>query len=349
MAIRINQGAAPQAGRMSMPKGTYLPNNLPFSNPSTAADGALGGGSGLNPGSVVPSAGMIAGGNLQPGGTPSPLQQYNQPNFIGNFLQQMDTDMRNQPTMVDMANQFDIKKAEAAYGTLVANGMKGFADIIKGLSNPSTAPTSSFTPPSNQTNSLVGTEVSASPNFLTNHQVQQIMPGLTDKDKQRIMQEKGYTQSYQAGVGVVWVKTGEGSGGQQNTSSAVSGELDARGRPQFVDPTQLEPGERVTAASGVTYAGGTPYTNAAGTTVAQYAITLPGGANDTKGRYKWKSTVRQDQDGNWVRIYRKELRKVYTRSHRKKVYARREEAQSQARDVSDAEISQLVNLRADFG
>lgn len=346
MAIRINAGAAPQAGRISMPKGTYLPNNLPFSNPSTAADGVLGGSSGTNPG--IPAAGTIPGTNIPVGGAPSPLQQYNQPNFLGSFLQNMDAQMRNQPTMVEMANMFDYQKAEAAYGSLVARGMQGFADIVKGLSNPSTSPTSSFTPPSNQTNSLVGTDVTASPNYLTNHQVGQILSGMSLNDKERIMKEKGYVQSYQSGIGAVWVKTGEGTG-VTNTSSAVSGALDSRGRPEFVDPTQLAPGERVTSQSGITFAGGTPYTDAAGTTVSQYAMTLPGGANDTKGRFKWKSTVRQDENGNWVRIYRKELRKVYTRSHRKKLAARQQDQANQVQDVSEAEISQLVNLRADFG
>lgn len=334
MAIKINAGAAPQAGRITMPKGTYLPTN-PFSNPSTAASGSLGGGGGTNPGTI---------GNVPIGGATSPIEQYRQPNFLSDFLQSVDQQMRNQPNAIDMANQFNYGQAQAQLGTTVANVLKGWSDIVKGLSNPATAATTAFTPPKNQTNGLVGTDVSASPNFLSTHQVSQIFSGLGAEQKEKLMTSKGYTRSYQAGVGEIWVKTGEGTG-----TSAVSGGLDARGRPEFVDPTALEPGERVTAQSGLTFVGGTPYTDPGGTTVAQYTMTIPGGANDTKGRFKWKSTVQKDADGNWVRIYRKELRKVYTRSHRKKQYQRRLDKQQQPADVSTNEVEQLVNFRANFG
>src|SRR5690242_17433617 len=48
MAIKIQAGMLPQYGRITMPKGTFL------SNPSTAADGGLGGGGTTPPTHMAP-------------------------------------------------------------------------------------------------------------------------------------------------------------------------------------------------------------------------------------------------------------------------------------------------------
>jgi hypothetical protein len=214
--------------------------------------------------------------------------------------------------------------------------------------NPNVSPTNVFKSPSTNApaNSLVGSQILNSPQQISSHQLRQIMPGLDPKQLQQVMGSRGYQRTYVSGVGEVWVQTGEAQ-----TNAPIAAGM----RPEYVDPTALERGERVTDAGGFSYVGGADYTNAEGETVSQYAVTIPGGpraGQDKHGKYKWTSTVRQDKDGNWVRVYRQQLRKVYSRSAQKGRAARAEEAarnQSVARQVNTAEYNQLVNLRADYG
>lgn len=337
MAIRINQGTLPVPGRLTMPQGTFLSEAPPFDNPGTSAFGSLGGSAGMN----VPSYGQI--GNFPPGGTPSPLQQYNQPNFLSNFLQSIDQQMRNTPNALEMAQNFDFKIAEQRYGSAIAKNLQAYADIVRGVSETKTSPTGAFTPPKNSSNPLVGEDVGSSPNYITDRTIASIFGGGNAEQISESMRAKGYQRVYQAGVGGVWVKI-------QNNPNApdFTGGVNERGRPNFVDPTSLEYGERVTAASGLTFVGGLPYTNPAGETVSQYAVTIPGGVSDE--HFKWKSTVKKDEQGNWVNVYSRELRKVYTRSHWKRKQAREEAAAaSKPQGNNYAEINQLVNLRADYG
>lgn len=331
MAIRINAGAAPQYGRITLPRGTFL------SNPATAADGSLGGPQGMNP-SQIPTPGNMWQG-VTPGynqqltsdvgsgfGVPSnPFAQYEYKPPKGSLLLPPD----------QAALLMSPGKAEA-YRNLWN---------LAALGGPTGEQTNAFDPPETPQTPLVGRDIQASPTYLPQSLVSSIYPGATGVEKSALLQAAGYQKVYQAGIGPVWVKVGQPSGVEGVLNGAVSAETDTRGRPVYVDPTRLERGERVTASSGVTFVGGLPHEDAQGNVVAQYAMTLPGGQDND--RYKWKSVVRKDKDGNWVRIYSRELRKVYTRSHRKKLIKRREE--QAMTDTSPHEINQLVNLRADYG
>ena len=344
MAIRINAGAIPKVGRLTMPKGTFLPEDPPFSNPATSAIGSIAGASGMNP-----PPGMVSpfGGTVPQYGYQSPEQ--GQPNFLGNLLSSINQQMKQSPNMLEMANQFSRVDAEKTYGAGLANVLQGYTDIVKGLGNAKSDPTGAFTPPKNATNSLVGANLAQVPNFVSEKQLMGIYGQSNSEVVAQTMNAKGYVRSYQPGVGAVWIKAGEGQPGAPNFSSATSGSVDERGRPEFVDPTALEYGERVTAQSGLTFVGGIPYTNPAGETVSQYAMTIPGGQSDE--HFKWKSTIKKDDSGNWVNVYSRELRAVYTRSHWKRKAAREEQAQMNAKPkgLNNAEVNQLVNLRASYG
>lgn len=338
MAIRVTTGTVPPMGRLTMPKGTFL------SNPSTAAVGSLGGPQGMNPAlgqtpdylntntwgqSINPLGTEDARGNAPA----NPFQ-----GIVDWFASQKGTNRSVLDVLLGGTT-----KAPISYGQNTILPSQGF-----GVFQSSDKPVNAFAPPKSKTNTLVGQDIGSSPEFLSQHQLGQLFPGIDRSKLEAVMGSRGYVRQYQMGVGEIWVKTGEGTGGE-SFASATSGGLDARGRPEFVDPTLLEPGERVTSQSGLTFVGGTDYTDPSGNTVSQYSITLPGGANDTKGRYKWSSTIRKDEQGNWVRIYRKELRKVYTRSHRNRAQGRREARRNQQNQVNGNEVNQLVNLRVDFG
>lgn len=347
MAIKINKGTAPALGRLTMPQGTFLSDQPPF-QPTTALDGAFGEG-----GAMLPKAPQIP-----VGGTPSPLQP-SQPagsiptNPIGQFTQWLDQAMRDTPTMPELATRFNYDEAKTRWGPTLANMMQSYANLV----SPTGGPTGVLNEP---THSLVGNDIGASPIGLSLQQVTNLFPSLSQKQIRETMMGMGYTYQYSGGRGGVWVKTGEGTGtalpssGSQNLSSQGA-PLDPRGRPQWVDPTALQRGERVTTQSGTTFVGGTP--TASGQ--AQYAVTIPGGVDDE--RYKWAEKTRQDNDGNWVKVYSRVKRAQYTRQWRKKQQGRAEEAAQQQAAVQQVEqpqsmtvqppvgFNQLVNLRADYG
>lgn len=301
----------------------------------------------MNPATPQLNTTPVGGNPFLAGGQGYSVNQaaQNQPSFldgIKDFIKNMDLQMRNTPNAFQLAEQFDVQRAENMYGSGIASALKSYTDMLKAQT-----PTTAL---KEQPNSLVGNEMSASPDFVVNHQISQLLQTSDPNKIAAFMGAKGYVSSYQAGIGMVWVKGAEGAGAQE--MSAAQGAIDERGRPEYVDPTMLEPGERMINAQGVGFTGGTDYTNAAGTTVSQYAVTLPDNiGSDPKGRYKWVSSVSQDADGNWKRVYRRQLRKVHTRSHRKKQQARAEEAAMQENQNSGGGIerNQLVNLRIDFG
>lgn len=336
MAIKINEQTYPPAGRLTMPKGTFL------SNPSTAADGVNQGGAGM-----LPPTPQI---NMWQGVTPGYNQQL-APNTNFNNSQNPFTN-----TSGKNLNPY----ARYEYGSGFAADFRNFFrgegqyganpdPLLRSLVAPNTTPTNVFKSPSTNApaNSLVGSSILSAPNQISSNQLRQIMPGLSAKQLQETMASRGFVRTYVAGVGEVWVRSGEAT-----TNAPIAG---GNGRPEYVDGASLERGERVTSASGATYYGGQEYTDADGNTVSQYAVTLPGAREnqdqvDKHGsRYKWVSTVQRDRDGNWVRVNRQVLRKVHTRSHQKKLQARREEAAASPQQVNSAEFNQLVNLRVDFG
>jgi hypothetical protein len=168
--------------------------------------------------------------------------------------------------------------------------------------------------------------------------------GLTNAQVAEQMKQAGFNQRYVEGVGMTWFpNTGVGT--------AQMGNLGAGDRPDYVDGASLQPGESVTDSSGNRWVGGTPTEDG----TAQYALNVanPNAAKDTKGKYKWVSEVKKDKNGNWIRVNRQVLRKVYTRSHLKRAAERKYEqatpTQPSQGGTSTPEYNQLVNFRASFG
>lgn len=332
MAIKISAGAAPRYGRVTMPKGTYLSTPPKFSNPSTAASGPLGAGGGneLPPTPQIP-------GILQA------ISSYD----TGNPSSTLNTVPETNPLKTYLTNY--LSSADFKYSAI--GQFLGLSEKAPVHTNPLVSPEQEYARNllKSQPNALVGQDIGTTPPFIAGHQIKQVFSGMSAQDIQNTMALKGYVRSYQAGVGEIWVKsaTPVTPGGGQPSSSAGSGELDARGRPQYVDPTALEPGERIVAASGVGYTGGTDYTNAAGETVSQYAVTIPG-----KGD-RWKYKIKQNENGDWVRVYYRTFgtqnRRTKAANRAKQKNAAQYAKQAQSPVESAVEFHQLVNLRADFG
>lgn len=352
MAIKINQGSAPVLGRITMPKGTFLSDPLPpLSQPSTAADGALGTGGAMLP--PTPQLGGVPGsveggrGQLVPWGNnrPAPFASGGNP-FLQGGQGAAQWNAATDPNRSLWADLRDWFRGEGKYG-------QNPDPLLRSIINPAAPTTGTLSAP---TNSLVGNDIGSSPTGLAPEQVKRLFPNMTDSQIAQQMAAKGYTYTYTGGRGGIWVKTGEGTGEVVNSTPA-SAPVDARGRPEWVDPTSLQRNERVTTSNGLTYVGGTP--TASGQ--AQYAVTYPGGVSDE--RYKWSSQTRQDSDGNWVKIYKREKRAQYTKQWRKKQQARAEEevrnapaptaqpeyVQPSVTVSPPVEYTQLVNLRADYG
>lgn len=167
--------------------------------------------------------------------------------------------------------------------------------------------------------------------------------GLTPDQVAQKMVAAGYMLTNKPGVGEVWVPSGAGTqaygGGANGTSQNT--------RPEWVDGAALAPGESVTDAYGNRYVGGTPAPDG----TPQYAVNYanPAAANDKHGKYKWVSSVRKDSNGNWVRVNKQVLRKVYTRSFAKKQAIRQIENPQNPQANPVGEYNQLVNFRANFG
>lgn len=345
MAIRINSGVlAPQYGRITAPRGTFL------SNPSTAADGSLGGSSGMNPPTPL---GQQTGGYA--GGTPG---------YVGEIQNKNLWDIVSAPfkQLAGPLNNFDAYLRTVKFAPVNVGPLQPIAQFGADLNSISeqiakgqqSSPYQSAFQSAGSNKPYSGNNAQiVSPGQIPNAQAQLGMPGLSQQQIDETMSARGYIKTSQPGVGEVWVRTGNSGSLQQmaqTANMAYSAETDARGRPVYVSPENLQPGERVTAASGIRYVGGTPYTDQQGTTVGQYARTIPNerAAQDTKGRYKWVSDVRKDQNGNWVRTYRQVLRKVYTRSH---FHGGRGGGNQtdQSMNQGSPDQTQLVNLRANYG
>lgn len=327
MAIRISKGASiPQAGRITMPKGTYL------SSPSTVADGSLGGSSGMNPaapqvsmwGSVTPGYNTVQtpfAGMIDP--NPFAQHEYRPPTQPVQLWNPIAPDKFGPLAGVVKFGQDMIKLGEAAGRP--ATPTPSFAQSAQ------TAQQYAQMPTMTQYGAVIPMNIANQSGAAD---------GLSPAQVASQMQSAGYTQKWVEDLGQVWVK---GEGGP------VAGSPGAGGRPEWVDGASLAPGESVTDANGNRFVGGTPAPDG----TAQYAVNYanPAAAKDTKGKYKWVSNVKKDANGNWVRVNRQVLRKVYTRSHLKKQAAQNEAAaqQEQQAQMQPGEFNQLVNFRAGFG
>lgn len=356
MAIRINAGTPPQLGRITMPQGTYL-SQTPFDNPAGQAVGELGGSQGTNVsmwGGYVPGTNALAantvGASLVATPQINPLQQYHEAQR-GNFGDTVVTGQKQnfynelgQPVEYEQHHIWNGKDT-ITYNPVVhdSSGNRYTWDANKkdyvrdetGILNPK---------PSAPTNTLVGQNFVSAPAQMTAKQVQAVT-GLTGQQLTDFMVKNGYGERrYMAGVGEVYVKTGEAA-----PSSQLQQGIDSRGRPDFVDGASLARGERVTNSRGFTYVGGTPYTDPSGNTVGQYAVTVPGVKNDPKGMFKWKERTQKDSNGNWVKIYSQEVRKVYSQRAERLREARADRAKKGRGGGNGGSQQQLVNLRVNYG
>lgn len=342
MAIRLtNQTAAPQYGRITSPRGTFL------SNPSTAPDGILGRRGALLPSQANPYATAQAG--------ISPVTQFDvQP---GVPYGQVPTN----PALGYGTNPVGVNVNFQNLGNNILAGVRNALGVD--IPTPTGPVFTPGTPNSNlgrviQTNSPTTTPFA--PQRYEGMQGVQLQPGvipaaqanitggadgLSPEQVRQQMIAAGFTLQNRPGIGEVWVP------GAQTTARATGaggGALDSRGRPEFVNGAALAPGESMTNANGVRYVGGTPAPDG----TAQYAVNLPNqnAANDTHGKYKWISEVKRDSDGNWVRINRQVLRKVYTRSHLKnRGGGGGGPAPTAPGEVTPGEQNQLVTFRAQYG
>jgi hypothetical protein len=340
MAIKTNQ-PSPQLGRITTPKGTF------FSNPSTAASGSLGG-IGVVPGVPNMWAGTTPGYNAQlspntnaqnstnPFADPYRLDH----NPFGGYAHQYGAVAPGTNQIADKYGQ-----GAANYVQAFRDAQDQFLNIFKKQTPDNVLGKPTLSSPSN---SLVGNGTLSAPNQMTLKQVQSVFGSMSVADIQKTMEQKGYQRTYIMGVGEVFVRSGESA----PLSQQAGVPLDSRGRPEYVDGASLAQGERVTNANGFSYVGGTPYTNPAGETVGQYAVTVPGVKDDPKGMYKWTSTTKKDSNGNWVKVYKQQLRKVYSKGGREQQAARQESAVNSgavSQEAVQQNYSQLVNLRADYG
>lgn len=300
-----------------MPKGTYL------SNPSTAADGGLGGGSGNNP-------------------------PYNPFQTIINAFSQVGKGLVAADKQVA---DFMTKTNNPAWLQPISNAVRpyvpeAFQNAAK--SNLAPAPTNAFVNKTAQ--EAQSWQPAGLPNgVIPNSAAMQAgaLDGMSNAQVEAQMKQAGFNQKWVEGMGMVWFPA-SGIGATANMGGLGGGD-----RPDYVNGAALAPGESVTDSSGNRFVGGTPTEDG----TAQYAINIanPNAARDTKGKYKWVSSVKKDKDGNWVRVNRQVLRKVYTRSHIKAAAARYEEQQQQAaqnpvsQDPTVQNYNQLVNFRANYG
>lgn len=341
MAIRINSNAAlsPQYGRLTAPRGTFL------SNPSTAADGALGGGQGMNPSFPTPLGQQTNYGSVAPGYldqvknknlwdiVSTPFQQ------AGNALNNLDTALRGVRLWQPVApQQFGPLASVTQLGVDlmgISNQMTGNQQFASPYSAPVEQPVSATQKPYAGNNAQI-----TFPNQIPNAQAQLGMPGLSQEQINEAMTQRGYIKSYQSGVGEVWVRTG---------NSAPLDQLAQNANKQYqamTNPAGLAPGETVVTDNAV-YRGGTPTATGEG----QYSVTYKNtnAANDKHGKYKWVSDVRKDANGNWVRVNRQVLRKVYTRSHFHGGRGGGLPTGNQPGNQASGDQAQLVNFRANFG
>jgi hypothetical protein len=308
-----------------MPQGTFL------SNPATAADGVLGGGSGTLPGQPTGFQGNLG---YAPVSQPTPWWQSPWNEAFDKYINQPLKDIQlwkpfKYPQPFDILNQLPTGMEQQSKPN------KYVSPFVQKNQQQATAQYASMP-------NLAGNPGSI-PIAIANQAG--AADGMTPQQVAQQMQAAGYVQKWVEDVGQVWVP---GSGmAQANGGSMTAG--GGTQRPEYVDGASLAPGESVVDANGNRFVGGTP----TATGESQYAINYanPNAARDTKGKYKWVSDVRKDSNGNWVRINRQVLRKVYTRSHMKQAAQRRadERAAAAAPTQNEANYSQLVNLRANYG
>lgn len=356
MAIRINAGAAPRLGRISQPLGTFLPNDQPpYSNPSTGAAGSLGGSMGMNP------------GGPRPGGPTSEVVPMGFLDVVRAILGVP------QPGTVQLSQSVPYVPKSTGTGQPTVNAYTrgprpggptsparsiGFLNTVRSVLAVENQPEYQFQTqgvPFEQitnprpTHPFVGQGISSRPAVVSMSQARALYPGEYERTIQMMAQKHGYKLVSEPGVGSYFVKSSPATPSNENTP------IEQRAGQQYQAATQTttrQPGDTFVDESGIVYRMGEPAPDGQ----LQYSMTIPGGQDDE--RYKWESKVKRDEDGNWVRVYKRAARAQYSRNWRKKQQQRREERQAvqaaQAAVPSQSVVqpqayNQLVNLRVNFG
>jgi hypothetical protein len=214
------------------------------------------------------------------------------------------------------------------------------ANVIKGNKNPTEIfgnNPNAVTPPKNN---IVGQDIATMPGMLTMGTLQQLLPGKDFNQISEVMRLKGY-EWVPYGGGFFANASGSGSS-EELAKTQVTALKDDRGR-QMVNPFELgptlEPGERAVVSGGYGVTGGTPTESGQ----AQYAVTIPGYGD------RWKYNIKQDNDGNWVRIYYQTSGRVNKRSQENRRRKAQQRAQQNAEPATTSEVNELVTLRANYG
>lgn len=349
---RFKPGMLPPEGRLSSPVGTL------YSNPSTAADGVFGAGDGyfnisqntfsdFAPGQIdftpqVPGFEQLA--NI-----PAPYQNVARSTLEQKY-QDSYFDANGKPIEGGLTNPvvYDVHGRKLEYDTATKKYERPSTDVFA-------APTTT------SSNSLVGNDIGANPDFLGMDTLRQIFPGRTAGEVNQIMSSMGYVPHMTNGQVVSYLRTQKAN----NPQAALGQQVQGSNKPEWLSPSEaasLAPGQTVDTKNAV-FRGGTPTSADIGDTPAgtsQYAVTIKQNLDkklEKEGAYVWKKYTKKDAQGNWVGYYVKELRKVYNKNSYKQRAARAEQDTSAyERNVSAAqaqapgqEFNQLVTLRVNYG
>lgn len=344
------------SNRLTNPVGTFLPGTNqptnPFSNPSAAASGPLGGAYGGNNLPPVPQIGAQVG-------TQQAIQQNNTGfSSFGNWLKGLFTTPSTPMLQGQQRFQNNVGQNQTLpnYRNPLTNKFTPMPVNNKPTGAFANTPTPSSTTSSSAANPLVGTDIGANPDKVDQTTIQQMFSGLTSDQISQNMQSMGYSYVPPSGSNDYqgfWMKTGQGQ--NQSVNGGNPSMVSSNG--QYFDPGQLQRGETVRDQWGRIIRGGTPTTKdlsastPAGT--GQYSVTYAQNLNqklEAKGAYKWQSKLSRDANGNWVRSYYKVLRGPYTRNGRRRIAERNANAANTQKPTdTSAETNQLVTLRANYG
>lgn len=330
--------------RVTYPVGTFL------SNPSTAADGNLGGPAGNNPStpswlkpttaSQIPSYVGLSSPTVVSPARPSfaNLPTYARNAMLATGAIAPVTTNTGQDVLFDSAGTplsgkqymsirpneaFDVMgnkyKLDSSTGTYIRESTTALKpnNLNSSTMNPST-----------DSDSLVGIDFGSTPNRVTFGFAKNILKGASNEEILQVMASKGYEYVPGAGGGQFFFTGGGTAPTSQQVQSTQGG---------YVDPTTLAKGERAKDNYGNTFVGGTP---------------LPTGEAQYTQIYKMKkgqnfnSVVKKDKNGNWVRY----VVPTYDRGDYRGTPAPAQTTTTQPTQEQQVfGTNQLVNLRVNYG
>jgi hypothetical protein len=322
--------------RLTTPTGTFL------NNPSTAAAGQLGGPQVTNIPQISQGQSGRGSGSLLAAGFSDWLKNIFTPKYAKQpeFYNEL-----HQPIAYKQTETFN-GKSTTTYNPVAYDASGNRFTYDEGKQQYVRDETKAFstpTPSTAQANNLVGKNIETSPQAIGTNAVSSIFPGKSFEQVKAIMEAKGYALQASGGHGPsVWVLQGESASSSQQASLT--------GRASEIGPN-LGRGEFAKDIYGNGVVGGIPTTKDIGNTpagTAQYALTV-GSVNkklDELGAYKWTSYTTKDENGNWVRVYQKQLRGAYTGNGGAEDAANKKKKPNR---IDNQNYNNLVTLRANYG